>query len=462
MKKYFLLFTAILILAITSACTSQTTNEMTFAEARSTFETTLTRQVQNGAFIPDPPEGVFDLIHYPSEVGDLAAFISSNPNDGQRHPLIIWVVGGWSNGISSLPWSYPRWENDQTASAFREAGILVMYPSFRGGNSNLGYQETLYGEIDDIVSAFEYAAKLPYVDPNRIYLGGHSTGGTRVLLTAAYTDIFRAIFSFGPVDEIRHHNQSQFTFDIRNAEENRMRSPIYWLEDINTPTFIIEGADGNADEVRRIERASQNTNIHTFLIDGADHFDILAPATLLAAQKILRDNGNESNISITTEELQAAMRQRPTSPMPPMTRYFEDVDGFSLLIPAIWGAMPIRERGFAAMSGLLFFSEYAADADNFWDSSVMNVETFVQDEEMSYSEFVEIVGISRFDVSGGETIINGRMAFIAVYEDEYDFNTIAAFQTDEWITVFFFWLPKEHGDYGAILFETMINSIEFT
>ena len=175
MKKGILLTLAALIIALASACANQPelADGQTFSEARGAFETKLTTQTTNDYDIPAPPQGVFDLIHYESNVGDLAAYISSDPKDGQKHPLIIWIIGGWGNSISALPWSYPDWDNDQTASAFREAGILMMYPSFRGGNGNPGYQETMYGEIDDIVSAYEYAVSLPYVDPDRVYLGGH-------------------------------------------------------------------------------------------------------------------------------------------------------------------------------------------------------------------------------------------------------------------------------------------------
>src|SRR5205085_2693378 len=94
-------------------------------------------------------------------------------------------------------------QNDQTASAYRKAGIATMFPSLRGGNDNPGFKESLFGEVDDVLAAREYLARQDFVDPKRIYLGGHSTGGTLVLLAAASTDQFRAVFSFGPVDDIR-------------------------------------------------------------------------------------------------------------------------------------------------------------------------------------------------------------------------------------------------------------------
>ncbi|MCL2420599.1 MAG: prolyl oligopeptidase family serine peptidase, partial [Defluviitaleaceae bacterium] len=362
MKKIIAL-TAFIVVLVLSACSDDIYERqfegLTFAEARSGFTTSLTRNNTNDFAIPTPPQGVFDLVHFTSPVGSLAAYVSSDPGDGQQHPLIIWVVGGWSNGISEFPWSYGDWDNDQSAAAFREAGILMMYPSFRGANGNPGYFESLFGEIDDIVAAFEFAAALPYVDSSRIYLGGHSTGGTRVLLASAYTDVFRAVFSFGPVDDIAEHNQTQFTFNLREAAERELRSPIHWLDDISSPTFIIEGAGGNADAIRNMDRATTNANVHPFVVPGGDHFDILAPITRLAAQKILDDTGDTVNISITLQELQSAMEQPPISSMPVMVSHTNTDAGVSFLLPFIWELDVRGEWSFSYTSP--FFD------DNFWE-----------------------------------------------------------------------------------------------
>ena len=75
----------------------------------------------------------------------------------------------------------------------------MMYPSLRGGNNNPGHMESFFGEVDDVLAARALLAKLPYVDPERIYLGGHSTGGTLALLVAECSGAFRGVFAFGPV-----------------------------------------------------------------------------------------------------------------------------------------------------------------------------------------------------------------------------------------------------------------------
>ena len=135
--------------------------------------------------VPVPPARLFRLVHYASPIGNLAAYVSQPPASGTKHPAMIWIFGGFGNGIGETAWEAASPANDQSARAFREAGIVTMYPSLRGGNNNPGYPEGFYGEVDDVLAAADYLARQPFVDPRRLYLGGHSTGGTLALLVAA-------------------------------------------------------------------------------------------------------------------------------------------------------------------------------------------------------------------------------------------------------------------------------------
>lgn len=465
-------------LLLTAACTANTGSQalptvqneggskskgesglQSFAEAHDAFETKLTEQWNDQDPIPEPPEGVFELDYYDSKVGKLAAYVSSDPDDGQKHPLMIWVVGGWGNSIDEFAWSYPDWENDQTASAFREEGILMMYPSFRGGNGNPGYYETLFGEVDDIVSAYEYAAALPYVDPQRIYLGGHSTGGTRVLLASEYTDKFRAVFSFGPVDEVKYHNKTQFTFDTKNAEEYTMRSPIHWLSDVQNPTFIMEGKDGNSSNLRNIEKKSDNDNIHCYVVDGADHFSVLAPVTRLVARKISEDTGSDLNITITDEELKEAMNQTPVKSYPVMKPYHDDEAGFRVKVPAIWEAFNESEEFFE----LSFISAY--EDDNFWDASMMMVYLYSVDDGISLDDYIATISYDGAQYQG--EVIPGAQQDIFVADCVLSgsdgstyYSKIAAVQRDGELLEFEFFTPEEYREDADVMFHQVIDSIE--
>jgi dipeptidyl aminopeptidase/acylaminoacyl peptidase len=179
-----------------------------------------------------------------------------------------------------------------------------MYPSLRGGNDNPGYKEGFYGEVDDIVAAADYLTRLPYVDPNRIYLGGHSTGGTLALLVSEFTDRFRAVFAFGPVADVRGYGSENLPIDLNDLEEVNLRAPIAWLPSIKSPTFVIEGdGDGNADQLRLMSGASKNPAVRFHEVPGFDHFSVLAAVTPVIARKIVADTGSSTNIQFSNDEL---------------------------------------------------------------------------------------------------------------------------------------------------------------
>jgi dipeptidyl aminopeptidase/acylaminoacyl peptidase len=250
---------------------------------------------------------MFDLAKYRSPAGDLVAYVSRPPEDDQKHPAIIWVVGGFSNSIGAVAWAPADPANDQSASAFREAGVLMMYPSLRGGNRNPGVIEYFYGEVDDLLAARDYLADLPFVDPARIYLGGHSTGGTLVLLVAESSSKFRAVFSFGPAGDVRGYGADSMHYDFSNPRESDLRSPIKWLDAIQSPTFIYEGSEGTISALKALAAATKNPAVHCFPVAKATHFSTLRPLSQLIAQKILQDTGPAPNLAFTEQEIAGAM-----------------------------------------------------------------------------------------------------------------------------------------------------------
>lgn len=78
-----------------------------------------------------------------------------------------------------------------------------MVPSFHAENDNPGQYEIFYGELEDLESARAWLAQQPYVDPNRIYLVGHSTGGTRALLASELSAKYRAAFFLGGIPDFK-------------------------------------------------------------------------------------------------------------------------------------------------------------------------------------------------------------------------------------------------------------------
>jgi len=277
------------------------------AEARQAFRTSIDLGHLDGDPVDEPPRSSFSIVTYSSPAGKLPAYLTPDPRDNSKHPAIVWITGGNANSIGDVWTPQPR-DNDQSASAFRKAGIVMMFPSLRGGNDNPGREEGFYGEVDDVMAAADYLASLPYVDANRIYLGGHSTGGVLALLTAETTGRFRSTFAFGPrslgTDSPTYFSRIDLSkFDRR---EVTLRAPALWLSSIKSPTFVIEGTGGNIGELEYMRDHTTNPNVAFLPVKNADHFSVLEPATRVIAKKILGDTGATAQISLTSAELEAS------------------------------------------------------------------------------------------------------------------------------------------------------------
>ena len=308
LKRNAALFAMLVSLgAALSACAASPTAG-SLADARKTFKTTISFSLPPES-APIPPSSIFRMVTYPSEVGPLSAYLTPDPSDGRRHPAIIWITGGDCNSIGDV-WSPSPPDNDQTAQAYREAGIVMMFPSLRGGNDNPGKHEAFYGEVDDVLTAFDYLARQPYVMPDRIYLGGHSTGGTLVLLTAEVRNPFRAVFAFGPVGVISSYGYSSdflpVDFSQYDEQEVQLRSPAYWLQSAQGVVYIIEGTSSpsNIKSLNMMQRLSTNSALHFIAVPNANHFSVLAPSNAVIAGEILKDTSSQQDFELPESEIQ--------------------------------------------------------------------------------------------------------------------------------------------------------------
>jgi hypothetical protein len=74
----------------------------------------------------------------------------------------------------------------------------------------------------------------------------------------------------------------------RNGAERRLRSPIYWLHGITSPTYLIEGRSppSNAADVAELCAKSRNPQVHCILPTGLDHFSVLSPVSRVIAARL--------------------------------------------------------------------------------------------------------------------------------------------------------------------------------
>jgi len=280
-------------------------------EARKGHTTKLVKKVKEKEVMPPPASPLFALARYKGPAGALSAYVSKPVKPGVKYPAILWITGGFpTGGIGPSAWENdgPR-DRDQSAKTYREAGMVMMYPTVRGSFANGGLQESFYGEVDDVLAAADYLASLDYVDPKQIYLGGHSTGGTLALLVAQASPRFRAVISFGPASDPANYGAEALSYDPGDAKERRLRAPIRFLEALKTPTFVIEGETGRVDALAVMRKATKNPNLHCIEVKGATHFNVLYPVNRLIAKKLQALEGG-AQLSLTKAEVNAAFRGR--------------------------------------------------------------------------------------------------------------------------------------------------------
>jgi dipeptidyl aminopeptidase/acylaminoacyl peptidase len=257
---------------------------------------------------PTPPPGVFEKVTYPAPLGSNVAYVTP-VREGARRPAVLWLQGGFYWGIDASAWEAASRDNDQSARAFREAGLVLMMPALRGCNENPGSREYFLGEVDDVLAALDFLARRPDVDPEHIYLGGHSTGGTMALLAAASGPRVRGVFAFGPIDDVSNYGVTETALDHATGKELAMRSPVSFMDRIRVPTLVLEGAaHGNTRAFAPLREAAKGAPVRFLAVPGGTHFDILAPLTELLARRIARNDPATPPTQLSEQDALQAIR----------------------------------------------------------------------------------------------------------------------------------------------------------
>lgn len=243
--------------------------------------------------LPIPSRDDLIATTYDGPLGQMKAIASPIASSGKRRPAVVWVFGGFGSIFDEFA-EFGETANDQGIASFLEKDIVLFLPTKRGEHGNPGVFECFFGEVDDIVAAVEHVAARPDVDRNRIFLMGHSTGGTNVLLASMFTDIPAGVVSFGGAPNMHTvvangEGYGVEPYDIKNFGEVLMRSPTNYTQEIKVPVLYIEGENSfYVGDARRMEQIATQKNIpfRAAIIHGGNHFDILRPIKDLLAEQI--------------------------------------------------------------------------------------------------------------------------------------------------------------------------------
>jgi dipeptidyl aminopeptidase/acylaminoacyl peptidase len=145
-----------------------------------------------------------------------------------------------------------------TAQMFAAAGYAVFQPNFRG---SAGYgkrfleadrQDLGGGDMRDVLTGIEMLAREKLIDPERQFLFGSSYGGFMTTWLIGHTNQFRAAVAQNAVTDMHamwgltdiqswtEHELGGVPWEI--AEKMRAHSPLAFVHNVRTPTFIIHSA----------------------------------------------------------------------------------------------------------------------------------------------------------------------------------------------------------------------------
>jgi acetyl esterase/lipase len=244
-------------------------------KARATFRTHLRRTGPSPQdYEPlSPPVGVHEVL-YPSGSLRLKAWLTDDPGDGKKHEAVVFLHGGFVFGRDS---NGDDWADQ--AAVYAHGGFTVMALMLRGENGNPGTFELWYGEVDDTVAAGRYLADVPYVDPSRVFVAGHSVGGTLAQLAAEVDSPFKATASFSGRTDLLDWAQAPkgypwAPFDPADVAELRIRSPLHFVNSLRCPAYLYFGSEepdlGRAAR-RFVDAAKRSGKVAIVTEEPGDH-----------------------------------------------------------------------------------------------------------------------------------------------------------------------------------------------
>ena len=169
-------------------------------------------------------------------------------NPKRRYPAILWLHGGQES-------QYDYGFNFRV-QLFAANGYVVVMPNVRGsGGRGLDFALSLnkaYGthDVEDVIVATDYVIEQGYVDPDRLGVGGWSSGGTLTNVVITKTDRFAGAVSGASVgwytttyghDPYVLWWHTELGPPWKNRDLWDSVSPFMEVENITTPTLFIGG-----------------------------------------------------------------------------------------------------------------------------------------------------------------------------------------------------------------------------
>ncbi|MEP6916935.1 MAG: S9 family peptidase, partial [Acidobacteriota bacterium] len=168
---------------------------------------------------------------------------------GRKYPTLLRIHGG-PNGQDSEAFNFER-------EIFAAAGYVVVAVNYRGSNGRgSAYQKAIFAdwgnkEVVDLLGAMDELQKRPYVDADRLGIGGWSYGGILTNYTIATDGRFKAAISgAGSSNQISMYGTDMYINQYENELGPPWKSQDLWIklsypffhaDRIRTPTLFMGG-----------------------------------------------------------------------------------------------------------------------------------------------------------------------------------------------------------------------------
>ena len=209
-------------------------------------------------------------------------------NENNTKPLIVIPHGG--------PWARDYWELDKFVQYFTNRGYTTLKVNFRG-SAGFGKEHLLSGVnsmdevmIDDIVDATTTAIEKFNLDPENVFLFGHSYGGYATYMSLIrYPELFNSGVALAAPSnlkkwmKIQKREGNEFAYEFwKTALGSKKRkylekiSPYYQAERLTSPILMFHGKldeiiPYEQSEEMEVELKKYNSNVNLEILKNEGH-----------------------------------------------------------------------------------------------------------------------------------------------------------------------------------------------
>lgn len=182
------------------------------------------------------------------------------------------------------------------ALPYAEAGYVTIKYSIDGGVPDLEtatdsemaaayeqFRKARYGVINT-QRAIDFALTYPEIDPQRIYVAGHSSAGTLALLAAEHEPRIQGCIAYAPCSDVdSFHSDLHSNLALRFLLPDLIfvshdSSPLTYAERLKCPLFLFHAQDDSVVGIAVTQKFAQqvrthNSNVELYEVPFGEHYD---------------------------------------------------------------------------------------------------------------------------------------------------------------------------------------------